>query len=84
MDDRNLMEDLLLLEKGACDLYMHGAVESATGSVHNIFSTALNSALGMQESIYSRMSDKGWYPYDSAQQSSIDQLRQQFSSQQGC
>ena len=23
MQDKNLMEDILLLEKGVCDLYMH-------------------------------------------------------------
>ena len=28
MDDKNLMEDILLLEKGVCDLYMHGTLES--------------------------------------------------------
>ena len=27
MNDRNVMENLLLLEKGACDLYMHGAID---------------------------------------------------------
>ena len=26
MDDRALMEDLLLVTKGVCDLYMHGTI----------------------------------------------------------
>ena len=30
MDDRALMEDLLLVTKGVCDLYMHGTIESST------------------------------------------------------
>ena len=30
MDDKNLMENMLLLEKGVCDLYLHGTVESST------------------------------------------------------
>ena len=34
MDDRNLMETLLLLEKGVCSLYMHGTIESSTASVN--------------------------------------------------
>lgn len=33
MDDKNLMEDILLLEKGVCDLYMHGTLESPTSNV---------------------------------------------------
>lgn len=84
MDDKNLMENLLMLEKGACDLFMHGAIESSTGSVHSAFSTALNSSLGMQDSIYSKMSDKGWYPTESVQQNAIEQVKQKFCSQQGC
>jgi len=30
MDDKCLMENLLLVEKGVCDLYMHGTIESGT------------------------------------------------------
>ena len=29
MDDKNLMQDILLLEKGVCDLFMHGTIESS-------------------------------------------------------
>ena len=32
MQDKELMENILLLEKGVCDLYVHGAIESSTGS----------------------------------------------------
>ena len=40
MNDRSFMETMLLLEKGACDLFLHGTIESATSSVHQAFSTA--------------------------------------------
>ena len=30
MDDKCIMEGLLLDAKGVCDLYMHGAIESST------------------------------------------------------
>ena len=81
MDDRNLMENMLQLEKGVCDLYLHGAIESATPKVHQAFSTALNSALNMQDTIFSKMSDKGWYPLEQAEQTKIDQVRQKFGNQ---
>ena len=81
MDDKNLMENLLLLEKGVCDLYMHGAIESSTPKVHQAFSTALNSALGMQDTIYTKMSDKGWYSAQQAEQTQITALKQKFSAQ---
>ena len=32
MDDKNVMENILLLEKGVCDLYMHGTIESCTAT----------------------------------------------------
>ena len=52
MDDKNLMENILLLEKGVCDLFMHGAIESPTDNVHQTFSTALNDALCMHCLLY--------------------------------
>ena len=30
MDDKALMEDMLMTVKGVCDLYMHGTIESGT------------------------------------------------------
>lgn len=79
MNDRNLMQDLLLLEKGCCDLYMHGAVESSDTGVHRAFKTSFNDSLSMQNEIYTKMSEKGWYTNKQTDQQKVDQLRQQFS-----
>lgn len=81
MDDRNLMENMLLLEKGVCDLYMHGTIESSTENVNKAFSSALNEALCMQDTIYDEMAAKGWYPAEQADQSKINALKQKFSMQ---
>ncbi len=81
MDDRNLMENMLLLEKGVCDLYMHGAIESSTENVHRAFSNSLNDTLKMQDEIYKKMEAKGWYKTEQAQQSKLDTLKQKFSAQ---
>lgn len=82
LDDRQLMENLLLNLKGECDLLMHGAVESSTPEVHNAFSKAFNDTLKMQSEVYSVMAQKGWYPSTKAEQQKIDALKQKFSS--GC
>lgn len=79
MDDKNLMQNLLLLEKGGCDLYMHGAVESANQSVLCAFRNAYDDSLSMQSDIFSKMTDKGWYSPEQVEQQKIDKLRQQFS-----
>ncbi|MBS4786299.1 MAG: spore coat protein [Clostridiales bacterium] len=81
MDDKNLMEGILLLEKGVCDLYMHGTIESSTGNVHQAFSKALYESLSMQDSLYSEMSAKGWYPTEQAEQQKIQSVKQKFQAQ---
>ncbi len=80
MDDKNLMENLLLLEKGVCDLFMHGTIESPTQNVHQTFTAALNDAITMQDAIYSKMAAKGWYSTEQAQQTQINNVKQQYSA----
>lgn len=81
MDDKAVMQNLLNNTKAVCDLYMHGSIESSTPNVHEAFSTALNDALCMQDSIYKQMSEKGWYQSQQAPQQQIDQLRQKYAAQ---
>lgn len=80
-DDKNLMENILLLEKGVCDLFLHGTIESSTDNVHSVFSSALNDALHMQDNVYDKMASKGWYPTEQVDQSKITSTRQKFSTQ---
>ena len=78
MTDREMMENMLMLEKGACDLFMHGAIESSSTNVHQTFMTSLNASLQMQDQIYGKMQQKGWYPTDQAPQSKISGVKQKF------
>ena len=82
MNDRDLIEDILLTVKGASDLYLHGTIESSTQNVHCAFDKALNDSLKVQNEIYGKMAAKGWYPSEQADQNKINQIKQQFSSQQ--
>ncbi len=79
MQDRDLMENLLLLEKGVCDLYMHGAIESSSADVHQTFSSSLNSSLCMQSRIYDEMKSRGWYKPDDAEQQKLQSVKMKFS-----
>ena len=81
MDDKNVMENILLLEKGVCGLFMHGSIESSTKNVHQAFTTALNDALNMQDTIYDKMAAKGWYPTEQADQNKVSSVKQKFSAQ---
>ncbi len=80
MDDRQLMENMLMLEKGACDLLMHGTLESSSPDVHHAFSCSLNSSLQMQEQIYEKMQEKGWYPTTQVERQKMDTVKQKFQN----
>lgn len=80
MEDRDLMENELLVIKGVCDLYLHGAIESTTAEVHCAFKEALNESLNMQNHIYNLMAEKGWYKTETAEQQKIDAAKQKFSA----
>ncbi|WP_349671296.1 spore coat protein [Lacrimispora sp.] len=79
MDDKCIMENLLNVTKGACDLYMHGTIESPTMNVHQAFDNALNDTLCMQDDIYKKMSAKGWYTTEQAEQQKISKIKNQFA-----
>ncbi len=81
MNDQMIMENLLLTTKGACDLYMHGAIESATQNVQQAFDSALSDSLCMQGDVYQKMAQKGWYPSQQADQQQINQVRQKYAVQ---
>ena len=81
MNDKDLLEDILLTVKGGSDLYLHGTIESATPNVHSTFDKALDDCLKMQNEIYSKMAAKGWYPSEQADQNKITQAKQKFSAQ---
>ena len=80
MEDKLIMDNILTSTKGACDLFMHGTIESATPDVHSAFSQVLNDTLAMQNAIYNKMSEKGWYPSEQAPQQKIDAAKQKFSN----
>ena len=79
MDDKCLMENLLLTTKGVCDLYLHGTIESSTADVHQAFDNALNESLCLQYQIYKKMSAKGWYSTEQAEQQKITKVKNQFA-----
>lgn len=83
MNDREIMENILLTTKGVCDLYMHGSIESATPNVRQAFNTALSDALNMQNSIYQQMSSHGWYATEQAEPQKLQQVKQKFCCCQG-
>ena len=81
MDDRQIMENILIGVKSECGLLMNGAVESSTPDVHSAFTKAFNETLAMQNEIYAKMAERGWYPKTQAEQKQVDSVKQKFSGQ---
>lgn len=79
MDDKCIMENLLLTTKGAIELYMHGAVESSTANVRQAFSSAFDDALSMGDTIYQQMTAKGWYQTEVVPEQKLQQMRQKYT-----
>ena len=81
MNDQEIMTNILNAVKGECDLMMHGAIESSTPAVHSAFTQSFNDALSLQNQIYAKMSAKGWYPSENAQQNEISKVKQKYMNQ---
>lgn len=79
MNDKDLTENLLLIQKGVCDLYMHGAIESSTRNVHETFKTSFDDALAVQNEIYNKMSAKGWYKSEQVEQTKLTAAKNKFA-----
>jgi spore coat protein CotF len=58
---------------------MHGTIEYPTQNVHQAFDTALNDSLCIQDSIYKKMSAKGWYTTEQAEQQKVTKVKNQFA-----
>ena len=78
MEDKVIMENLLLTTKGLCDLYLHGTLESSTPAVHDTFDGALQQSLKIQDVLYRKMAEKGWYPTEMAEQKNIEKVKQKY------
>lgn len=79
MEDRMLMEGLLMDVKVMADLCLHGSIESSTEDVHKTFLVALKDVLTMQNDIYTVMSNEGWYTLCNVEETKIQKAKQKFS-----
>ncbi len=80
MHDQVIMDNILTSVKNACDIFMHGTIEASTPQVNAAFKQALNDCLCLQNEIYSKMEQKGWYPSTQAPQQQVQQTKQKYSN----
>ena len=72
MNDRLLMENILLLLKSTVEVYVHGSLESTNKPVHNVLKSNLDEIIKMQDETYKKMTETGWYIVQNIQSKEID------------
>ena len=55
MNDKIIMENMLLLLKSTVEVYVHGSLES------NALKSNLDEIIKMQDELYKKMTECGWY-----------------------
>lgn len=71
MEDKIIMDTSLTIVKNACDLLMHGTIESSTKNIKSTFQTYLDKYLTLQGDIYKTMEEGGLYTVETVPESKI-------------
>ena len=73
-----LLRDIVGASRNQTVSYTH-LVESSSENVHQAFDQALNDSLCMQDDLYKKMSAKGWYQMEQAEQEKIQKVKNKFA-----
>lgn len=71
MEDKIIMNTTLSLVKNACELLMHGTIESSTPNIKSTFLGALDDYLNIQGDIFKEMESDGLYKIENVLESKI-------------
>lgn len=82
MKDKIVMENLLLLLKGTCEVYVHGTQEASNKDVHDILKEGLDEILKMQYDVYNKMTEYGWYKIQNIKANEIEKTIQNLKSKE--
>ena len=80
MNDQQLMDNMLLLLKSTVEVYVHGSLESSTKPVHNILKNNLDEIIKMQDDLYNKMTECGWYQVSNVEPKAIKQTLRKLQS----
>lgn len=72
MQDKLIMENVLLLLKGTCEVYVHGTQEASNKKVHEVLKSSLDEMLKMQNDTYNKMVECGWYQVQNIEEKEIN------------
>jgi len=81
MQEKEILQDLLVSQKQTAGTYNLFAGECVSTQLRNTMLTILDDEHSMQNSLFQTMQSHGWYPTPMAPQDKINQARQRFQPQ---
>lgn len=73
MNDKDYLEDYLLILKSTIEVYIHGTLESSNSDVREELLNALEETIKHQSSTYEELTDKGFYEINNVSSTLIDE-----------
>ena len=73
MNDQLLFETMLLVLKSNMEVYVHGTLESSNKTVREAIKYGLETTLKLQEELYNKMTECGWYQIQNIDTKTIKQ-----------
>ena len=61
MNDKLLMENMLLVLKSTVEVYVHGTLESSNKKIRDTLKYGLDNIMDMQFDLYNKMTENNWY-----------------------
>jgi len=79
MSDQLLLENMLLILKSNMEVYVHGTLESSNKNTRNALEFGLQTTLKLQEDLYNKMTECGWYQVKNVEAKTINQTYQKVN-----
>lgn len=80
MNDRLLIENLLLILKSNTEVFVHGTLESSNEDVRKVMNSCLDNTLKSQYRVYETMCDYDWYNIDNINPNEINDIYEKIMS----
>lgn len=79
-DEKQMLFDALNSQKYVTSVYNQDVLESATPEVRNCLMEILTEEHGIQQEIFTELSNRGYYPVEKAEDTKIAETRQKYGN----
>ncbi len=80
MNDKLIMESILLLLKSTVEVYVHGTLEASNKTIHSTLKSGLDDIMKMQFEVFNKMNECGWYKLNNLDSKKINETLNKLAS----